>query len=86
MLSYYMGAAETDFGDGTIFVELDKDKYAIRQIGLFNGHWYWAELSTQSDDRFFLADQPIDPNDIPECKSLTKDEFEKYWIEAKGVM
>lgn len=85
MISYYKGDAETDFGDGTIFVELDDDGYATRQIGLFNGNWYWAEQSAQSDDNFFLADQPINPDDIPTCQALAKEEFEKKWMEAKGA-
>lgn len=53
MNSYYKGAAETDFGNGTIFVEVGNDGYAARQIGLFDGKWYWAEQSDQSDDNFF---------------------------------
>jgi len=84
--AYYSGTAETDLGDGTIFVEVGDEDYAVRQVGLLDGHWYWAEESNQSDERFFLADQPIYPSDIPECKTVTPEEFEKYWIKAKGVV
>lgn len=80
---YYKHAAESDLGEGEVFLEAI-DGIFTRQVEIYGDKIVWCDQQGQSDDRFMLADQPLNPGDFEDEDLMSSADFEDLWREAKS--
>lgn len=79
---YFKHWAESDIGQGTVYLEAAGD-VIVRQVEIYGSTLTWADKAGHSDERFTLADQPLSWLDLDSDDGITASEFEAAWKRAK---
>jgi hypothetical protein len=78
MTNYFKREAESKHGEGMAYSEVT-DGWPARQVEVYGEVWRWAD----QDHKEGLADQPLEVLGLTEKDSISKEEFEQIWQEAK---
>jgi len=80
---YFKHRAESDLGDGEIFLEVVGDE-VVRQVEIYGSKLIWCDGFGQSDERFMLADQPFSSLGLTSADEVSVSDFEHVWLKAKA--
>lgn len=77
MNTYYKHYAESDWGEGTVYLEI-KEGWVVRQVEVYGSKYLYG------DDKHpdHLADQPFSVLGLGQQDEITKQEFEQIWMKA----
>ncbi len=82
-MKYYKHKAESELGEGLIYLEIDENGYVNRQVEIYGTYIFWADAKDQKDDRFIVADQKIDVSCFNVTNKINREKFDRLWKDAK---
>jgi hypothetical protein len=77
MKQYYQRDAESDLGEGVVYLEVT-DEWPTRQVEIYGDTWRWADEKHNE----WLADQPLHVLGLDTADQIASDKFEQVWREA----
>ncbi|MFT3914783.1 MAG: hypothetical protein QM704_11875 [Anaeromyxobacteraceae bacterium] len=77
MKRYFRRDAESDLGEGTVYLEVT-DGLPSRQAEVYGGEWRWGDAGHPAH----LADQPLEALGLESEHAITAEEFELAWRQA----
>jgi hypothetical protein len=77
MKRYYRHDADSDFGVGTAYLEIEGE-WPTRQVEVYGQTWLWGDAAHPEH----LADQPLETLDLTDEDEIGSKEFDRVWAEA----
>lgn len=81
MMLYFKHEAETDLGEGAVYLEFDGN-WVSRQVEVYGDKWFCSNKNYYTEIGLALCDQPLGELDLGSEHEISQSEFEAAWNEA----
>lgn len=86
MINYFKRQAESEYGEGVVYMAVDCDSHMVlKQVEVYGDNSRWADTHSASDGEMMLADQPASEIGLTENDRISQLEFEEIFEKAKSA-